>query len=366
MLTAFALSISRGNIVRARLYDVPVLLRRRGYVFPLILFATLAVGMFIVSITQFQSANRLKYQHLNDYQSSFNIGYSALVEILADIQAKQWSNRSFKSGPVDKSASLFGGKFELRVADHDTDEFTFNVKIRVTYKNKRHLFYWRLIYNPNLLDFTRLFVPVYYEDFSDPAAVPSDLDEIVDKKIKQRDDNLPRLREIAALVKPAPTVEEALKKVGINPGGVKQADQPRPDGPKISIPVTDMPLSKITQLVSKITPEATYVIKDFRFAIDVQTLDSNQKQLLEALAEVLQSRPGMKIELRGHSDAIGDAAYNLALSIDRAESVKTYLVLLGVAPERLSVKGFGETRPIASNSTDAGKKKNRRVEFVLN
>ncbi len=339
---------------------------RHGYVFPLILLATMAVGMFIITMTQFQSSNRLKYQHLNDYQTAFNIAYSALVEVLADIQTKQWSNRSFKSKPLDRSAALFGGNFEMRVENHATVEFAFNVKIRVTYKSKRHLFYWRLVYNPNILDFTRLFVPVYYEDFTDPAAVPSDLDEQVDKLIRQREENQPKVREIAKVIKDAPKVADALKKVGISPDGTKQANKPRPEGPNIIVPETDLPLKKISELVAAITPAQTHVIKNFNFAIAAESLNNDQKELLVALAEVLQNRPSLRLELHGHCDAVGDAAYNLQLSIDRANSVKTYLVLLGIDASRLTVKGFGETRPIASNDTEAGKQKNRRVEFIMN
>ena len=359
-------SCSESNNRKVVIQISPVKDFRRGYVFPLVLLATMAIGMFIITMTQFQSSNRLKYQHLNDYQTAFNIAYSALVEVLADIQTKQWSNRSFKSKPIDKSATLFEGNFEMRVENHASVEFAFNVKIRVTYKNKRHLFYWRLVYNPNLLDFTRLFVPVYYEDFSDPAAVPSDLDELVDKKIKQREDNQPKVNEIARVVKEAPKVAEALKKVGIDPEGAKQVDQQRPDGPKIDIPKADLPLTKISQLVSTVTPEKTHLIKNFYFDVAVQSLSDDQKELLEALAGVLQNRPALRIELHGHCDAVGDAAYNLQLSIDRANSVKTFLVLLGIDASRLTVKGFGETKPIADNTTEAGKQKNRRVEFIIN
>lgn len=335
----------------------------------MILFATLAVGMFIVTITQFQSSTRLKYQHLNDYQSAFNVAYAALVEVLADIQSKQWSNRSFKAGPVNKNADLFGGSYNLRVEDHDSVEFMFNVKVRVTYKNKKHLFYWRLCYNPNLLDFTQLVIPVFYEDFSNSplaAADPDDLDEYVDKKIENREDNLPKVNEIANNLKPSPTIEEALKKVGIDPENVRPTGQERPPATTVNLPDANLPLKEIEQLLAEISPEAAHVIKALHFGGDVAELDADQKVLLEALAEILGDRPDVKIELRGHTTGVvGTPESNMIFSIERAQNVADYLISLGIPANRISVKGFGQNQPIASNETLEGQAKNRRVEFVV-
>ena len=69
------------------------------------------------------------------------------------------------------------------------------------------------------------------------------------------------------------------------------------------------------------------------------------------------------IEIDGHTDSQGDAAKNLALSQARAQTVQRYLVAHGVAATRLTAKGFGETKPIASNATDAGRQKNRRIDL---
>ena len=336
---------------------------RRGYVFPLILFATLAVAIFIITMTQFQSANRVKFQHLNDYQSAFNIAYSALVEVLADIQSKQWSNRSFKAGPNDKSADLFGGKFNLRVEDHDANSYLFNVKVRVSYKNKNHLFYWRLKYNPNLLDFTNFVIPVFYEDMQNPSG---DIDDIVDKILEKRQENREKALEIADSLKPANTIEEALKKIGVNPGDVNGADTPRPADPGVTIPPTDVTTKDIKELVENIDPKVTFAIKNFYFGGDVSVLTEEQKDLLDSLAKILKDRPNIKIELRGHATGVvGTPESNMEFSIERAQNVADYLTAVGISTSRLTVKGYGMTRNIASNDTEAGKAKNRRVEFVL-
>lgn len=345
------------------------LLGKSGYIFPMILFASLAVGLFIITLTQFQSSNRMKYRHLNDYQAAFNIGYSALVEVLADIQSRQWSNRTFKTGPQNTNADLFGGTYNLRVEDHATSEYVFNVKVRVKYKEKSHLFYWRMIYNPNLLDFTRLFVPAFYKDFQDPADIadPDSIDGKVDEIIKQREENRPKVTEIADTLKPAETVKEALKVVGIEAGDVKKADDPRPVAGAISLPVAGLPLKPVSTLVIDIAPEANYVIKDLRFGGDEAELDADQKLLLDTLAELLNDRADCRIELRGHTtDIVGTPESNLEFSILRAQNVADYLVAAGVAANRIRVRGFGQTQPIASNETLEGQAKNRRVEFVLN
>jgi len=354
------------DFVESRRFACP---KRCGYVFPMILFATLAVGLFIVTLTQFQSSTRLKYQHLNDYQSAFNIAYSALVEILADIQKKQWSNRVFKAGPVDRSAALFGGNFELRVSDHATLEHTFNTRIRVTYKNKRYLFYWRLKYNPSLLDFTQLFVPVYYEDFANPDNLPfnpDDIDSVVDQKIKDREDNQPKVDEIAKKVKTSPSIEEALKKVGIDNEQVKSSGEQRPPAAVVSLPKADLPLKELAMLVEDVAPNVTPVIKELRFGGDVAALTDAQKLLLDNLAEILTARPDMKIELRGHATGVvGTVEGNMLISIERAQNVANYLESLGISADRMTVKGLGQSQPIASNETFEGRARNRRVEFVF-
>jgi OOP family OmpA-OmpF porin len=69
----------------------------------------------------------------------------------------------------------------------------------------------------------------------------------------------------------------------------------------------------------------------------------------------------LRIEVQGHTDAVGSAPFNLKLSQARAESVREYLVTHGVPAEELSAKGYGKTQPIADNKTAAGRAQNRRV-----
>ena len=87
---------------------------------------------------------------------------------------------------------------------------------------------------------------------------------------------------------------------------------------------------------------------------------------LNKAGEVMKTAPsGLAIEIAGHTDNTGDSAANLALSQQRADAVRSYLVQQGVPASQLSAKGYGDTRPIASNDTEEGKFRNRRIEFVV-
>lgn len=87
--------------------------------------------------------------------------------------------------------------------------------------------------------------------------------------------------------------------------------------------------------------------------------------VLNNLAGTLNQFPQTRIQVAGHTDSNGSDAYNLQLSQRRADSVRNYLASAGVAPQRMQAVGFGETRPVADNSTDYGRAQNRRVEITL-
>ena len=87
--------------------------------------------------------------------------------------------------------------------------------------------------------------------------------------------------------------------------------------------------------------------------------------LVAEFAEFLSSNPHLKVQIQGHTDNIGDAAANLNLSTRRAKRVTDTLYGYGIDASRLSSKGYGESRPVASNETEQGRAKNRRTVFVV-
>ena len=73
----------------------------------------------------------------------------------------------------------------------------------------------------------------------------------------------------------------------------------------------------------------------------------------------------LRVEVRGHTDSTGDRDYNQKLSERRADAVVEYMIKNGISPERVRSVGFGQTRPVASNETREGRRKNRRTEFFF-
>ena len=101
------------------------------------------------------------------------------------------------------------------------------------------------------------------------------------------------------------------------------------------------------------------------FATNSADLNANFFAVLDSVSKVLEEFDQTVIEVAGHTDSTGTDAYNQMLSVRRAASVGTYIVNRGVIPERIIEVGLGESLPIASNNTDAGRQLNRRVELTL-
>ncbi|SDG68236.1 OmpA family protein [Mucilaginibacter sp. P25] len=108
------------------------------------------------------------------------------------------------------------------------------------------------------------------------------------------------------------------------------------------------------------TPAAAY--SNIQFEFDSSVLRTSSYPVLDATSADLRSS-GSAVEVDGFASSEGTAAHNLSLSKDRANSVKTYLVNSGVDAKKVKVKGYGETNPIADNSTEEGRVLNRRVQF---
>ena len=94
-------------------------------------------------------------------------------------------------------------------------------------------------------------------------------------------------------------------------------------------------------------------------------LTSLSKYELDNLVEALNKYDNMTLELAGHTDNTGDPDSNMALSDDRATAVYNYLTSKGISDNRLTHLGYGQTRPVDTNDTDAGREKNRRTEFKI-
>jgi OmpA-OmpF porin, OOP family len=110
---------------------------------------------------------------------------------------------------------------------------------------------------------------------------------------------------------------------------------------------------------------STIRLNNIFFDVAKATLRPESYPELDRLAGLMTENSKMQIELSGHTDNVGSDEANLKLSADRAKTVTDYLVTLGISAERIQSKGYGETKPLATNDTEEGRQQNRRVEFTI-
>ncbi|MDB5001550.1 MAG: hypothetical protein JWR76_2628 [Mucilaginibacter sp.] len=106
-----------------------------------------------------------------------------------------------------------------------------------------------------------------------------------------------------------------------------------------------------------------YNFKNIQFEFNSGVLKTEAYPILDKAAAEMKKDPSVKFVLNGNSSAEGSDEHNMTLSVERANSVKTYLVNSGVNIDVLTAKGYGETKPIADNKTEEGRSLNRRVEI---
>lgn len=114
--------------------------------------------------------------------------------------------------------------------------------------------------------------------------------------------------------------------------------------------------------VEKVEP---IVLEGVQFEFNSAKLTADAERRLDNVVNALQGSPELEVRIEGHTDNIGSDSYNQDLSQQRADSVKRYLVDHGIEPERLTTRGFGESEPVATNDTEAGRAQNRRVELEV-
>ncbi len=120
----------------------------------------------------------------------------------------------------------------------------------------------------------------------------------------------------------------------------------------------DIPLQPVKK-------DAQITLQNIFFATGDFSLRPESTAELDIIVRWLQENPGVRIRINGHTDSIGKAADNLALSTRRARAVTEYLRSKGIEAQRLSFQGFGSTRPIAPNTDDTGRSRNRRTEMEI-
>lgn len=124
--------------------------------------------------------------------------------------------------------------------------------------------------------------------------------------------------------------------------------------------------AQLADLAAKKTERGMIItLGDVLFGTDLARLNPEGMRTAQKLAEILQQNPQRTVMVEGFTDSIGSASHNQALSERRAGAVRTALQELGVSGERVVIRGFGETHPVAANDTAQHRQLNRRVEIVL-
>jgi len=148
------------------------------------------------------------------------------------------------------------------------------------------------------------------------------------------------------------------KKVIVRPKANPQVETPR------AAPVeTKQP--EAAPVEQKAPEKPNFNFSDVKFEFNSGVLKTASFAVLDQVASEMKKDPTVKFTLNGNSSAEGTEEHNMSLSVDRANAVKSYLVNAGIDASNLTVKGFGATKPIASNDTEEGKEANRRVEFKI-
>lgn len=120
---------------------------------------------------------------------------------------------------------------------------------------------------------------------------------------------------------------------------------------------------EVAPVVAPVPAPHRIVLEGVNFDFDRATLRPEDSDVIDKDMATLKEWGDVKVEVAGHTDSVGSDRYNMDLSQRRANTVRNYLISKGIAADRLVAKAYGESQPIASNDTDEGRFKNRRVEL---
>jgi OOP family OmpA-OmpF porin len=101
-----------------------------------------------------------------------------------------------------------------------------------------------------------------------------------------------------------------------------------------------------------------------QFDFDKATLKPDGKRMVDEAVRLMVEQPSLQVTVEGHTDAVGSEGYNQRLSERRARAVRDYMVAEGIAADRITTKGWGKSKPVATNDTAEGRAENRRVEII--
>lgn len=140
------------------------------------------------------------------------------------------------------------------------------------------------------------------------------------------------------------------------------------DGTNLSIPTVGLESELLNYLrnpPATVDPNRWFEFDRLYFDTSQATLRSDSQEQLRNIAAILKAHPNARVKIGAYTDNTGDSAANMTLSQQRADSVRSQLMGMGIAAERIESEGYGEQHPVADNSTEAGRARNRRVAMRI-
>jgi len=135
--------------------------------------------------------------------------------------------------------------------------------------------------------------------------------------------------------------------------------------PNTNVSSENVPLSNRELIEGMIPDRDTFKANTVHFDFDSAAIKPTERSKIDAVAQVLKSKPNTKVQVEGHCDERGTEEYNRALGERRALAVREYLINAGISADRIFTISYGEDRPVDPGHNEAAWAKNRRAEFVL-
>ncbi len=147
------------------------------------------------------------------------------------------------------------------------------------------------------------------------------------------------------------------------PNPVRPPADPTPVLPPVSLPKP--PAKQLDTVQTSLPVVPTDLPSNVFFAQSTYTLLPESLTNLDKLVRVMRTNPQFRLDISGHTDNVGDSRLNQTLSEYRAKVVANYLIQRGIAPDRLTIRGYGSAQPAASNTTESERIRNRRVAIAV-
>lgn len=363
---------------------------KRGYVLFLVIFTAISLAFFVISVGSMNRGFRSQVTHTKQMQQSFQIAYSGFQQVVGRLFLKPWEERFCRAGPVAESGfSLYGGTYETYVVDVAAVPNQVDIYIRVRLEGTVRSYVWRIEHIPSLLD-SAYYRTIYFGEppvESFPSGSTPSYSQTITDLVNKRKLNQPMAEDARAKIAGVNTVKDVAVVLGA-PAPVIPAsnslpiDHPAAAAPTVTVPgvaappaadsfVTDpkakQPHRTSTEITNILGKSGRVRLPRVNFVPESNQILPDSFPALEEILIVMKDAPNAKFVIEGHvanppgEDIPGRAQ---ALSDQRAQAVVDWLVSRGVSSSRLQAVGKGNTVAIASNATDEGRRRNRRVEVV--